>query len=171
MKISRLFIILIAVVISVELIGSLFGGNRVISGEVDNDKEAVEQNMGNYIKATFGAGCFWGVEASFRQIKGVISTRVGYTGGEKDNPTYKEVCTDTTGHAEAVEVTYDPEKVSYAKLLEIFWTGHNPTQFNRQGPDYGSQYRSVIFYHDDEQKLLAQKAKEELDASGEFNRP
>jgi peptide-methionine (S)-S-oxide reductase len=122
-------------------------------------------------KATFGAGCFWGVEAAFRQIQGVISTQVGYAGGTTDNPTYKEVCSDRTGHAEVVEVTYDPERVSYEKLLHVFWTNHDPTQLNRQGPDVGSQYRSVIFVHDDEQKETALASKEKLEAGGTFTRP
>jgi peptide-methionine (S)-S-oxide reductase len=102
-------------------------------------------------KATFGAGCFWGVEAAFRQIEGVTRTRVGYTGGTLDNPTYEDVCSHTTGHAEVVEVTYDPERVSYDELLEVFWHKHDPTQLNRQGWDIGDQYRSVVFFHDGEQ--------------------
>src|SRR5918999_1119023 len=122
-------------------------------------------------KATFGAGCFWGVEAAYRQIPGVISTQVGYAGGTTENPTYKEVCSDRTGHAEVVEVTYDPERVSYEKLLHVFWTNHDPTQLNRQGPDVGSQYRSVIFVHDDEQKEAALASKEKLEAGGTFKRP
>jgi peptide-methionine (S)-S-oxide reductase len=110
--------------------------------------------------ATFGAGCFWGVQLLFDETPGVISTRVGYTGGKMKNPSYEDVCTDETGHAEAVEVTFDPSKVKYEKLLDIFWNNHNPTTMNRQGPDEGSQYRSAIFYHSDEQKNIAEKSRE-----------
>ena len=114
-------------------------------------------------KATFGAGCFWGVEAAFRQLDGVTRTRVGYTGGTLDNPTYEDVCSHTTGHAEVVEVTYDPERVSYDELLNVFWRKHDPTQLNRQGWDIGDQYRSVVFFHDQEQQdaALQSKAREQ----------
>lgn len=121
--------------------------------------------------ATFGAGCFWGVEETFRTLPGVVSTRVGYTGGQMENPTYEMVCSDTTGHAEAVEVTYDPSQVSYEDLLKIFWENHNPTTPNQQGPDFGTQYRSVIFAHDDVQKSAAEQSLKEVDASGRWKRP
>jgi peptide-methionine (S)-S-oxide reductase len=121
-------------------------------------------------KATFGAGCFWGVEETFRKIKGVASTAVGYAGGATANPTYKDVCTDSTGHAEVVQVEYDPSQVSYDQLLDVFWTNHDPTTLNRQGPDVGTQYRSVIFYHTPEQKATAEASREKLQASGRFRR-
>ena len=122
-------------------------------------------------KAIFAAGCFWGVEAAFRKINGVVDTRVGYTGGHTENPSYKEVCSHTTGHAEAVEVTYDPSIVSYKDLLNGFWKIHNPTTLNRQGPDVGSQYRSAIFYLNEEQKQQALDSKEEQEQSERFKRP
>jgi peptide-methionine (S)-S-oxide reductase len=110
-------------------------------------------------KATFGAGCFWGVEAAFRQVDGVTKTEVGYEGGKLDNPTYEDVCSHTTGHAEVVEVTYDPERVSYEELLRVFWDKHDPTQLDRQGWDIGDQYRSVVFFHDEEQRAAAEASK------------
>ena len=109
--------------------------------------------------ATFGAGCFWGVEATFQKIKGVKKTTVGYMGGKLENPTYEQVCTDKTGHAEVIQIIYDSEQISYENLLEIFWEIHDPTQLNRQGPDIGTQYRSVIFYHNEDQKKLAEESK------------
>ena len=115
----------------------------------------------DFEKATFAAGCFWGVEAAFRQIKGVKSTQVGYTGGSMENPSYDAVCTDETGHAEAVEVTFDPKIAPFEKLLEVFWANHNPTQGSRQGPDVGTQYRSAVFYHNAKQKESAAKSLKE----------
>jgi peptide-methionine (S)-S-oxide reductase len=122
-------------------------------------------------QATFGAGCFWGVEAAFRRLDGVTATAVGYEGGTLENPTYEDVCSHTTGHAEVVQVTYDPERVSYEGLLDVFWEKHDPTQLNRQGWDIGDQYRSVIFFHDDEQRLAAEQSKATLDRSGRYRRP
>jgi len=122
-------------------------------------------------KATFGAGCFWGVEETFRQLPGVVSTAVGYAGGKTENPTYKDVCSDETGHAEVVEVEFDPAKISYEKLLHVFFSNHNPTTLNRQGPDVGAQYRSVVFYHSPEQKAQAESARTALEQSRKFPRP
>jgi len=122
-------------------------------------------------KATFGAGCFWGVEETFRQVPGVMATAVGYLGGTLPNPTYRDVCSGRTGHAEVVEVEFDPERVSYLQLLEIFWTNHDPTTLNRQGPDHGAQYRSAIFYHTPEQRTAATEVKAEMGGSGRFRRP
>jgi peptide-methionine (S)-S-oxide reductase len=122
-------------------------------------------------KATFGAGCFWGVEETFRNLKGVLATAVGYAGGAKEDPTYEDVCTDQTGHAEVVEVEFDPAQITYDQLLDVFWSNHNPTTANRQGPDVGTQYRSVIFYHSPEQKVTAEASRKKLDASGRFRQP
>lgn len=122
-------------------------------------------------EAIFGAGCFWGVESKFSNVKGVIETEVGYTGGTTNNPTYKDVCTNKTGHAEVVKVTFDPSVVSYEELLEKFWDIHNPTTLNRQGWDIGTQYRSAVFYNKEEQRLAAEKLKEKLDKSGKYKKP
>jgi peptide-methionine (S)-S-oxide reductase len=122
-------------------------------------------------KATFGAGCFWGVEAAFREVPGVVDVTAGYEGGHTANPTYRDVCTDLTGHAEVVQLEYDPKRVSYQQLLEVFWSIHDPTQVNRQGPDVGTQYRSVIFFHTPEQERIARASKAALEASGKFRRP
>jgi peptide-methionine (S)-S-oxide reductase len=122
-------------------------------------------------KATFAAGCFWGVEAAFRNVEGVTATAVGYTGGSTDSPTYEQVCSHRTGHAEAVEVEFDPARVSYEKLLEVFWGEHDPTQKNRQGPDVGTQYRTAIFFHTPAQKAAAEASRDALAKSGKHSRP
>lgn len=121
--------------------------------------------------ATFAAGCFWGVEVAFRQVEGVIEVAVGYMGGHVEQPTYEQVCTDETGHAEVAQVEYDPQQVSYEALLDVFWSCHDPTQRNRQGLDVGSQYRSVIFFHSEEQRKAAEMAKRELQERGIYDRP
>jgi len=120
--------------------------------------------------ATFGAGCFWGVEAAFQRVPGVLDTAVGYTGGHTESPSYQDVCTDETGHAEVVQVTYDPAKVTFEQLLQVFWGIHDPTQLNRQGPDVGTQYRTAIFFHSPEQEAVAKKSREALEASGKLRR-
>ncbi|HEY2711798.1 MAG TPA: peptide-methionine (S)-S-oxide reductase MsrA [Chthoniobacterales bacterium] len=122
-------------------------------------------------KATFGAGCFWGVEETFRATPGVTNATSGYAGGTTENPSYRDVCSHTTGHAEVVEVEFDPAQVSYEQLLDVFWSNHDPTTLNRQGPDIGDQYRSVVFYHSPEQKAAAEAKKGALDKSGRFRRP
>ena len=140
-------------------------------GSVENRVE-VPAKSAKYEEATFAAGCFWGVEAAFRAVEGVVATEVGYTGGSLENPTYKQVCTDRTGHAEAVRVTYDPNTVSYQDLLDVFWKIHDPTTMNRQGPDLGTQYRSAIFYHTPRQQALARASMQRLQETrkSRFNR-
>jgi peptide-methionine (S)-S-oxide reductase len=142
---------------------------RVKQADSTSSKESDEKPT--LEKATFGEGCFWCTEAVFQQLKGVKSVVSGYSGGSVASPTYAQVSTGTTGHAEVVQVTFDPETITYEELLEVFWKTHDPTTHNRQGPDHGSQYRSVIFYHSDEQKELAEESKQELENSREFKRP
>ena len=122
-------------------------------------------------RAMFGAGCFWGVETGFRQVEGVVDAAVGYSGGKTDNPTYEQVCTGLTEHTEVVYVEYDPEVVSFERLVDVFWNGHDPTQVNRQGPDVGTQYRSAIYYYTDEQRDIAETSKKAVDASGSLRAP
>ena len=131
----------------------------------------VKKQMDNLQKATFGSGCFWCTEAIFDRLNGVIEVESGYSGGKADNPTYEEVCTGTTGHAEVTQITYDPAIISFDELLEVFWKTHDPTTLNRQGNDVGTQYRSVIFYHNEEQKNLAEKYKDKLNKSGAWEKP
>lgn len=130
-----------------------------------------KENENRLEAATFGAGCFWCVEAVFQQLKGVKSVTSGYSGGHVKNPAYREVTSGNTGHAEAVQIKFDPEQISFRQLLEVFWKTHDPTTLNRQGPDIGPQYRSVIFYHNDEQKRIAEESKNEMDRSGYYNNP
>jgi len=151
-----------------------FGGceNKSNNIQSENKKDSGEiLNMDNLEKATFGSGCFWCTEAIFEELKGVHSVVSGYAGGKVLNPTYEEVCTGTTGYAEVTQITYDPSVITYDELLEVFWKTHDPTTLNRQGNDVGPQYRSAIFYHNEEQKLLAEKYKAELDKSGAWDNP
>ena len=144
--------------------------DRAMAQPAEAENSATEE-VDTVATAMFGAGCFWGVEAAFRHIEGVRSTAVGYAGGEVDNPTYEQVCSDRTGHAEVVYIEYDPSRVRYEELLRVFWTTHDPTQGDRQGPDVGSQYRSVIFAFDPQQEAVAKASKAGLDEKGVFKRP
>ncbi len=159
------------VLLTVAALGMI--STALLLGETPEASAPSERDRGEAVmeKATFGAGCFWGVEAAFGKVEGVTSTEVGYAGGHTQNPTYEDVCSDRTGHAEVMQVSFDPDRVSYEKLLETFWRIHDPTTLNRQGPDVGSQYRSIILYHTEEQKKAAEASKAQLDASGQYKRP
>lgn len=149
---------------------SLLFTTMILAQNPDKNKHG-KRYMANLEKATFGSGCFWCSEAIFERVDGVVSVVSGYAGGKVENPTYEQVCTGTTGHAEVIQITYDPRIINYDALLEIFWRTHDPTTLNRQGNDVGTQYRSVIFYHNEKQKQLAEKYKKELDKSGAWNNP
>jgi peptide-methionine (S)-S-oxide reductase len=161
----------IAVSILIPRIGSSVATSSPQETKKMIQSKIAESKSGRVETAVFGAGCFWGVEAAFRSTPGVLATAVGYEGGTVVNPTYDQVCTDTTGHAEVVQVEFDPGQITYEQLLDVFWTNHNPTQLNFQGPDYGRQYRTVIFTFNDAQKQTAEASKAKLAASGKFSRP
>ena len=162
------------ILVTFVLINFVFWGKSVngfhSESENQNEKGASNQ-MADLKKATFGSGCFWCTEAVFERLKGIHSVVSGYAGGSVENPTYEEVCNGKTGHAEVTQITYDPDVITFDELLEVFWKTHDPTTLNRQGNDVGTQYRSVIFYHDDEQKQLGEKYKEELGKSGARDKP
>ncbi len=160
-------VLLVILLLGVGLFTAAYLGGAFVKSESSTAVEPAEPPPG-LAKATFGAGCFWCTEAVFQQLKGVKSVVSGYIGGSVKNPTYRQVCTGETGHAEAVQITYDPAVISYEDLLEVFWQTHDPTTLNRQGHDEGTQYRSAIFYHSEEQKQLAEQFKKKLDASGAF---
>jgi peptide-methionine (S)-S-oxide reductase len=158
-----------AALIAAAISGGLSGENS--QHHTTNKTESDRAMTSNLEKATFGCGCFWCTEAVFQRVDGVVSVESGYAGGNVPNPTYEQVCTGTTGYAEVTQITFDPAKVTFDELLEVFWKTHDPTTLNRQGNDMGTQYRSVIFYHNDKQKELAEKYKRELDASGAWKSP
>ena len=150
----------------------ILGSNNKSNAQLEvGNEEGANQKMENLEKATFGSGCFWCTEAVFERLKGVYKVVSGYSGGTVENPTYEQVCTGKTGHAEVTQITYDPKVITYDELLEVFWKTHDPTTLNRQGNDVGTQYRSVVFYHNDEQKRLAEKYKEELNKSDIWDKP
>ncbi len=167
MKIREIGLVLGALLIALGLV-ALAGGQAPRTASTIRPGAPMEDGMK---QAMFGAGCFWGVEAAFRQIEGVVATAVGYSGGHTEKPTYQDVCGHETGHAEVVHVTYDPETVRYDRLLEVFWSIHNPTTMNRQGPDVGAQYRSAIFVYDEDQRATAEASKQALEDSDTLSRP
>jgi len=159
-------------ILSLLMLGVVIGVMALSGYKINKKDKQMNEEIGlDKAVATFGAGCFWCVEAVFQRLEGVEKVESGYMGGATKNPTYKEVCTGTTGHVEVTRITYDPKKLSYEELLEVFWKTHDPTTLNRQGNDIGTQYRSVIFYHDDTQKALAEKYKTELNAAHIYNAP
>jgi peptide-methionine (S)-S-oxide reductase len=164
-----------ACVVGGGLLATLYAGRSKMATAPDHDRpterDETKPAAGALAKATFGSGCFWCTEAVFLELKGVRDVQSGYSGGHVERPTYEQVCSGETGHAEVVQITYEPAVISYAELLEVFWRTHDPTTLNRQGNDIGTQYRSVIFHHDDEQRRIAEQIKRELNASGAFDRP
>jgi peptide-methionine (S)-S-oxide reductase len=163
---------IVAVVLGCAMILVQNAGAQKKGGQSNNKSESKgSMAAANFEKATFGAGCFWCTEAVFQRLEGVVAVESGYSGGKVANPTYEQVCTGTTGHAEVTQITFDPAKISFDDLLQVFWKTHDPTTLNRQGNDTGTQYRSVIFYHNEKQKDLAEKYKKELDASGAWKSP
>jgi peptide methionine sulfoxide reductase msrA/msrB len=167
-RLNEIYKVLIIVALTALLAAIVSGYPQIKETNSMNTKPEHNNNLRYYPKATFAAGCFWHVEAEFRQIPGVLATQVGYTGGQLKNPSYKQVCTGRTGHAEAVQLVYDPNQLTYEQLLDIFWKIHDPTVLNRQGPDIGTQYRAAIFYHSPEQLKAAEKSKELLQKSGKI---
>ena len=167
---KRNIYLVITSIIFLQFFPSICGRGTIAQSQSDHSKKE-NVKLEGLEKATFGSGCFWCSEAIFERVKGVVSVVSGYSGGTVENPTYEQVCTGKTGHAEAVQITYDPKVISYPELLEIFWRTHDPTTLNRQGNDVGTQYRSVIFYHNEEQKKLAEEYKKKLDESGAWDKP
>lgn len=168
---SNNFLLSVLLILSFFSVGCAQKDDKTQTSNKKNKVKANNVNMSNLDTATFGNGCFWCTEAIFQNVEGVEKVESGYSGGQIDNPTYKQVCTGETGHAEVLQIYFDPKKITFDELLEIFWKTHDPTTLNRQGNDVGTQYRSVVFYHNEEQKKLAEKYKAELNASGAYSKP